>query len=130
MLSFRIRLRQVQRHLRDEADPFNVPDYFFFWHYRMTKSCVTFIIEELTERCVDDFIAPSIPMYLKVLCALQFYGHGCFQKPTGMNYYWPLSQSSVSRCLQQVTDLICIHLTPTLVKFPITDGERNVVKQG
>lgn len=47
----------------------------------------------------------------------------------GQDWLAPLSQSSVSRCVEEIVHALN-ELLPTYVKFPTTEQERNVVKQG
>lgn len=116
--------------MRDESDPFDVSDLFFVSQYRLSKSTAKYIIDLLGDKDDANSQNSSIPFPLRVLCTLHFYGHGSFQKPTGTHYNLSMSQSSVSRCIHQITHLIEQHLAPIFVQFPTTEESKLAVKQG
>lgn len=65
-----------------------------------------------------------------MFCALNFYAHGSYQKAVGQDFHVALSQASVSRCLDVVTDAIVSNLLNTYIKFPMTDATKLEVKRG
>ena len=68
-------------------------------------------------------------IFMKFWAALNFYAKGSYQDCVGGNHLLGLSQSSVSRCLKEVTNLITDHLMPDVIKFPSTVLERTEVKR-
>ncbi|XP_035205356.1 putative nuclease HARBI1 isoform X2 [Stegodyphus dumicola] len=66
----------------------------------------------------------------KVLCALNFYASGSYQRYVGNDRYIGLSQKSVSRCIRDVTNAICSGLFNKWIKFPINSFQQNKIKLG
>ena len=58
----------------------------------------------------------------KIFTALQFYGHGSYQKIVGQNFFIPMSQPSVSRRIAEVTKAILLKMF-NFVLFPKTSEE-------
>lgn len=127
---FSYRLKVQRKTLRDSSNPFDVGDSYFIRHYRLNKSTAKYLIDFLEPHCIPDTHLNTIPFHLRVLCSLIFYGHGPVQKIAGLNFDLPLSQTSVSRCIRQVTQLIVKHLTPALVKFPTAPEHKLAIKNG
>ncbi|CAG9135385.1 unnamed protein product [Plutella xylostella] len=95
--------------------------------YRLSTNTFRFLCEELKE------ITPlraSTRMTLehKVLCALNFYATGSYQRSVGMGKY--LGQSTVSKIVTEVTNaLTCPGMLNRHIHFPKTAHERNLIKQ-
>lgn len=70
-----------------------------------------------------------ISFVFQVLAALNFFGHGCFQSAVGSSYLNNMSQSSVSRCIKTVTDLILKHVAPKYISFPMTTMQKMETKK-
>lgn len=64
----------------------------------------------------------KIPPHIKVFTALQFYGHGSYQKIVGQDFFMPMSQSAVSKCINEVTRAIIKCLADKIV-FPTTNEQ-------
>ncbi|KAF2896912.1 hypothetical protein ILUMI_09264 [Ignelater luminosus] len=58
---------------------------------------------------------------IKILSALFFYAYGSYQKSVGTSHLFGLSQASVSRYINLVSNAIYTHLLNTWVKFPTTN---------
>uniref|UniRef100_A0A6P7H5M7 Nuclease HARBI1 n=1 Tax=Diabrotica virgifera virgifera TaxID=50390 RepID=A0A6P7H5M7_DIAVI len=67
---------------------------------------------------------------LKILATLHFYGSGSYQLSSGQRYNFALSQPSMSRCIDEVTEVIYSHITPNWIKFPNSEHSRNTVSNG
>lgn len=65
----------------------------------------------------------GIHFKLKFLTTLNFFGHGSYQKPTGCNYIFAQSQSSVSRSVKVVSSVL-VKLANKYIKFPIEVSEK------
>lgn len=65
---------------------------------------------------------------MKVLVTVQFYAHGSYQRPTGNQFSFNVSQPTVSRCLHAVTTLINQRLLRQWVQFPMTAEERRAAR--
>jgi hypothetical protein len=71
----------------------------------------------------------GIPVHLKVLTALHFFGHGSYQLGVGHVYSFALSQPSVSRSIAEVSDCISTHLLNRWIHFPISEDTRLIKKR-
>lgn len=88
------------------SNPFGVSDNQFIKTYRLERDSPLDLIDELIGLNVElnPPYCSGIPFALKFLAVLNFFSHGCYQTPTSMNRFFPMSQSSVSRSLKTVTD--------------------------
>lgn len=71
----------------------------------------------------------SLSAESKIFTALLFYATGSYQRLIGQSYNISISQSSVSNCVKEVSQLIYAHLRNEYIKFPTTAVEKQVVKQ-
>ncbi|KAL0829190.1 hypothetical protein ABMA28_004027 [Loxostege sticticalis] len=89
--------------------------------------------KELTQnlmRIIEPVIVKKTEFDLKtkVLCALNFFGHGSYQSPVGENVNMNMSQPSVSRCIAEVTEALNHpEVFDQWVKFPSTFQELNQI---
>ncbi|XP_055714952.1 putative nuclease HARBI1 [Phlebotomus papatasi] len=54
---------------------------------------------------------------------------GCYQRPIGQDVAVCLSQTSVSRCVKEVGEAICNHLSHRFIRFPTTREDINFAKR-
>ncbi|KAG5873770.1 hypothetical protein JTB14_005375 [Gonioctena quinquepunctata] len=74
--------------------------------------------------------ASSIPLEEKVLVTLHFYATGSYQETVGDNKSFALSQSSVSRCVNDITlALNSPEIFSRFVKFPKNINELNASRR-
>lgn len=99
--------------------------------FRFTPLLAIKLIEELEEiYFAQQAVTPEgieihkIPFDIKVLVALNFYATGSYQNE--IRSIGEMSQSSVSKCIDEITDLLNI-LIFKYIKFPKTDGERQII---
>ncbi|VEN46497.1 unnamed protein product, partial [Callosobruchus maculatus] len=117
----RIRLRS----LRDNSDPFSLRDTVFTGMYRLTRDLARALIETLRPHMNMNAGARStaVPVELRVLCALNFYGQGSYQKGVGSDAHLGLSQAAVSKTINEVTDALNNPaILPQFIQFPTTAG--------
>ncbi|KAK4879203.1 hypothetical protein RN001_007349 [Aquatica leii] len=110
--------RLERRHIRDASNPFEIPDTVFKSLYRLPKQLAINLIAELEVFMVETVRSTSVPNALKVLCALHFYAHGSYQKSVGQDFFLGLSQTTVSRCIESVSEIISGQLSRRYLKFP------------
>ncbi|CAG4941624.1 unnamed protein product [Parnassius apollo] len=120
--------RIAHRHIRDHSNPFDVPAEVFTKLYRLSKRTAHFLVECLHQN-LNRQRQHGIPVHIKVLASLHFFGHGGYQTTVGQGQYLGLSQPSVSKCLQEVADAIITVLLNGMVLFPETEEERAENKQ-
>ncbi|XP_018572113.1 putative nuclease HARBI1 [Anoplophora glabripennis] len=106
-------LEEGQRQFHDFVNPFDsLTDRQFIKLFRLNKNMTEDLIETL-----EPFITPpsrisSLNVTRKViissviLTALRFFASGSYQTDIGLNLHLGVSQSSVSRCVAEVTDAL------------------------
>ncbi|KAJ8953404.1 hypothetical protein NQ318_023521 [Aromia moschata] len=101
------------------------------FHRRMLRDhkATRYIINVLNPYLAEGMYSNSIPNYIKIFAALRFYATGSYQRDIGLSYNVSLSQSSVHRCIHQVTQVIEEVLAPNEVSFPKTQPEQNRIKE-
>lgn len=126
---FSQRNRMEKRRLRDTSDPLTLPETIFKQLYRLRRDSARFlinlIIPFLPQRVREEI---SLPDNLIVLCALHFFSQGSYQKSVGQDLVMPMSQSSVSNCINAITDILNDNFGH-LIKFPTTEAEKNEQKR-
>lgn len=91
----------------------------FVKHFRLTREAARELIN-IIEPHGD---TKKISFDLAVLGTLLFMGKGSYQKNVGSALFVALSQSSVSRTLHQIVELINTHFLPLQIRFPTSDEE-------
>lgn len=66
---------------------------------------------------------------LKILTALRFYATGSYQRCIGQDFCLGLSQTMISRIVEEVTDVANTYFVYKMVKFPRTQDEKLKIKQ-
>ncbi|KAK4874307.1 hypothetical protein RN001_013667 [Aquatica leii] len=121
--------RLERRHIRDASNPFEIPDTVFKSLYRIPKQLAINLIAELEVFMVETVRSTSVPNALKVLCALHFYAHGSYQKSVGQDFFLGLSQTTVSRCIESVSEIISGQLSRRYLKFPRGEDSQLTLKR-
>lgn len=85
------------------------------------------LIEEISPFVSEDHEL-SIPLHLRVLASLSFYASGCYQRRVGMDAFCMMSQSTISKCIKEISRLITNHLAPTYIQFPQTQADVDLIK--
>lgn len=128
-LEQRSRNRVLVKQLRDRSDPFRIPEYEFRRQFRLSRTAVRDLLDEIMagNPSLRNVNSNAIPFHLKLLSALNFFGHGSYQKPTGDNRVYCASQASMSRSIQVVvTELL--KLAGKYIRFPTTPAEIGLAK--
>ncbi|XP_055712138.1 putative nuclease HARBI1 [Phlebotomus papatasi] len=124
----RTRTLRRLRELRDKNNAFVLPENTFRRKYRFPRALAKDLVDELSP--FDEGIEEDIPFYIRVLSTLYFYANGSFQGVVGDCNTLNTSQSSVSRNLSKITNLIVQHLARKYISFPSTDEGKNIVQRG
>ncbi|XP_075722930.1 putative nuclease HARBI1 isoform X1 [Rhipicephalus microplus] len=105
------------RIVRDAVNPMEFYDEEdFSFRFRFTKASVIAIMSELQLKKNTDRRGTLLPPLLKVLITLRFYGTGAMQTVVGDLVR--VSQQYVSRCVWEITQVICLRLFPKYVRLP------------
>ncbi|XP_046468084.1 putative nuclease HARBI1 [Neodiprion pinetum] len=117
VLNLDCRVRRLEQTLerklmRREQDSFDLTNEEFIELYRINPQLAADLI---------DTLQPSLQ---RVLTAVRFYATGYYQRPVGDQCDISLSQSSVSRCIRDVTNAINERLLKPWVQFPMTPEDR------
>ncbi|XP_049312592.1 putative nuclease HARBI1 isoform X2 [Bactrocera dorsalis] len=114
------------RSLRDSTDPFALSESEFMKNFRLPRDICRSLIDDLRPH---DQQKTSLPLTIRVLATLNFFGHGSYQKCVGNNCNLPMSQSSLSRSMRAVAKLI-VKVKGEEIKFPSSTEEENIVRTG
>ena len=69
----------------------------------------------------------AVPVYLKVLGALDFFAHGTSINKAGKSH--SMSKTTCWKAIHEVTDAIC-DIAEEFIKFPEDEGTRQQIKEG
>ncbi|XP_018406824.1 PREDICTED: putative nuclease HARBI1 [Cyphomyrmex costatus] len=119
----------MRRTLRDMLDPFALPEQQFIGMYRLSRNMTRTLVQELEPHLPPQKNALAIPNELKVLCALNFYAQGSYQKAVGVDSRLSIAQPTVSIILKQITSAINHHLLRRWIHFPTTPEEVQEIVQ-
>nr|XP_012217247.1 PREDICTED: uncharacterized protein LOC105669078 [Linepithema humile] len=119
----------MRRRLRDMLDPFALPENEFMGMYRLTRNMTRILVETLEPYLSPRRRALGIPNELKVLCALNFYAQGSYQKAVGVDSRLSIAQPTVSVILQEITSAINNYLLRQWIRFPTTLQEIQQIVQ-
>lgn len=118
ILIFSNEQRILRRNLRDNSNPFELDETTFIRQFRLNRRAAQFLVEAISPHLDVAERETRIPNYLRILCVLHFFGHGSYQLSIGSNATLGLSQPCVSRCIQEVSNIIVRHLANDWIHFP------------
>lgn len=101
----------------------------FIDNYRLPKSIVHQLIEDIKFFVPDTANTLSIPLHLQVLASLNFYASGSHQLRVGLDAFARMSQSKISTSLARISDVIATKLGSRYVYFPLTLDAANAKKE-
>lgn len=146
--------RKRIRFIRKTSDPFNIPRNEFKRNYRYTFSfikriyllllqlnnflLITYLVfcrlsQELAKKLYKIIkykirSGRSISKKMKLLITLNYLGTGSYEFMVGQNHLHPVSQPSVSRCIDEIVDIL-EELAPRYIYFPSTPEERKTISR-
>ncbi|CAI6369630.1 unnamed protein product [Macrosiphum euphorbiae] len=98
---------------------FELSDSAFIKNYRLTKNLTNILIRQLCPYLKIKKRSSDLDASTKVLVALNFFATGSYQTPVGNSRFTSISQSSVSRCIEEVTTALNEDdIFGSWVKFP------------
>lgn len=116
--------RLIRKNLRDTSNPFGLPEIEFKKMFRLSHEAARNLLNELTNnnpRLLHVY-SNGIPFHLRFLAALNFFGHGSYQKPTAENRLYCQAQSSMSISLHLTCNEL-LKLCGEYIKYPSTREE-------
>lgn len=123
-------LRQQRRFLRDQSDPFSLPDQRFKDLFRLNKDLVQYLFVNLRHHLEDPIRISKVSKETRILSALRFFATGNYQRGNGEECLISISQQIVSKCIQEVGEAISEHLGNEWVSFPVNDNKKREIKVG
>ncbi|KAJ8912750.1 hypothetical protein NQ315_016706 [Exocentrus adspersus] len=124
----RLEYNRKKKELRTTMDSLHLSENVFKQIYRFSKNTAVYLINQISQYLPEPARERlKIPKTKIILCALHFYAQGSYQKSTGQDVNCPMSQASVSRCIDLVTDILIEHFGDK-VHFPATEQEKNQEK--
>lgn len=123
--NFRIQRMQM----RNTTDIFNLDEKDFRRTFRLSRQLATDLMHALVPLMNTNTHPNSLSAELKVFIALSFYATGSYQKLIGQSYNISASQQSISTYIKYITNLIVANLANEWIKFPITQEQKNAIKE-
>lgn len=117
-----------RRILRDVSDPFSFSDNHFKSLYRLNKNMVHYLIEQLLPHMNNSLHPNAIDPRLRIFAALFFFANGSYQRVIGHSHALSMGQTTVSKCIGEISDLIVQHLSNTWIQFPVTREAKLAIK--
>lgn len=115
--------------MREASDPFSIEDVRFVELFRLNKDMTQFVLNGLIPQLNDDSNPVAIPVIIKFFGVLQFYATGTYQRVIGRGFHISMSQQSLSRAINEVTNAIVNSFSEQWVRFPRTAEEKYQIKQ-
>ncbi|KAG0415069.1 hypothetical protein HPB47_007768 [Ixodes persulcatus] len=128
-------LYPVDRRNRSHRDAFELPEHVFRKQYRLAKTLVRWLCDELREEPELQRLRRSstvVTVEDQVLCALRFYATGSFQGMVASDEHIARDQGTVSIALQAVSVAIVrrLGIQHGCIHFPQTASERDDLERG
>lgn len=113
-----------RRIMRNASDPFAFSDIEFKNLYRLDKQLVRHIFHELSPHMSHSTHPNAVSPMLRILAALFFFANGSYQRVIGHSHILSMGQTTVSKCITEVSALILEHLADTWISFPNSQEEK------
>ncbi|KAM7314060.1 putative nuclease HARBI1 isoform X1 [Ixodes scapularis] len=128
-------LYPVDRRNRSHRDAFELPEHVFRKQYRLAKTLVRWLCDELREEPELQRLRRSSTVMTvedQVLCALRFYATGSFQGTVASDEHIARDQGTVSIALRAVSVAIVrrLGIQHGWIHFPQTASERDDFERG
>lgn len=72
----------------------------------------------------------TVQPVIKLAATMRFLAEGQYQKGTGNDLFVGMAQSTMSKSLTQVIDVLETYVCPEAIKFPTEEAEKNAIKLG
>ncbi|XP_030764851.1 putative nuclease HARBI1 [Sitophilus oryzae] len=115
--------------MRGESDPFLLRDTQFIDLFRLTKDMVHYLCVTIVPHMSQTTHPSAVDPTLRIFSSLYFYATGSYQRTIGQTFQLSMAQNTVSKCIDEVTDLIVDHLTEEWIKFPRNFNDKLKIKR-
>lgn len=118
--------RRIERRIRRaDNDPFGLDNQQFINLFRLTKEMTRDIIMANLMPMTNYSRHPAaVHPSLRILTTLWFYANGAYQRVLIEGCLMNLTQTTISKCIAEVTNLIVDNLAPMWIVFPMTFEEK------
>ncbi|XP_043485108.1 putative nuclease HARBI1 isoform X1 [Leptopilina heterotoma] len=118
-----------ERQFHERQDAFELTDRKFIKQFRLKKELVDTVIDTVETNSRGGLRASALDPCTQVLTALRFYGAGSYQNCIANNVNMAISQSSVSRCITNVSNILNLpEVFNNWVHFPSTLNELQEIR--
>ncbi|KAJ8948263.1 hypothetical protein NQ314_008443 [Rhamnusium bicolor] len=115
--------------MRDENDPFNLPDRGFIDLFRLNKDLVSYLFRKLVPHMSESLRVTKITREIRIFIALRFFCTGNYQRGIGEEFLLSSSQQVVSRCIVEVSEAITENISEEWIIFPTTEERKLDIKR-
>lgn len=122
-------LRVHRLYLRDNTDPFYLPEARFVELFRLKKDTALVLLRQVSPFMKDGVRTTFIPKSIRMVAALHYYATGSFLRDVGQDFVCPISKTMTCRSIKEVTYIIQDKLMSKYINFPTTLEEKNKIRQ-
>ncbi|XP_055589422.1 putative nuclease HARBI1 [Uranotaenia lowii] len=123
-------VRLERRLIRDRANPLQMPDHMFTRYFRVSKALFHHLLKFVEASLGYAVGSASVSPVIKLSATLRFLAEGSYQKGTGNDVFVGMAQSTFSKMLSQVLDVLEPGICRNAIQFPKEDTEKNAIKLG
>ncbi|XP_055917651.1 putative nuclease HARBI1 [Eupeodes corollae] len=121
-------MRIHRRRLRDNTNPFEMPEERFRELYRLSRDAALILVEEMRPHMRQGQRTTFIPIPVRICAALLFFASGSYQRDVGHDFSAAMSRTMVSRIVAEVSKILQDKLAGKWIKFP-REEEYDSIKQ-
>ena len=97
-------------------------------YFRVSKEIFLHLLGKIEGKVKPATKSISVPAIIKLTAALRFFAEGGYQKGTGNDFNVGLAQSTMSKTLKEILNILEVEICPDLIKFPESDIEKSAIK--
>lgn len=125
-----IRVENIERRImREQSDPFAIDNIRFVELFRLNKDMAQYMLNQILPQLDIGNNPVIIPGILKFFGTLSFYATGTYQRVIGQSFNLSMSQQSMSKAIEEVTNCIINTFSEQWIRFPRSLEEKNNIKR-
>ena len=93
-------------------------------YFRISKEIFLNLLDIIERKIKPPIKSTSVPAVIKLTAVLRFFAEGGYQKRTGNDFNVGLAQSTMSKTLTEMLNVLETEICSNLIKFPDTDVEK------